>query len=123
MMGLFGLWVASEPSRHAMTGSVPEPATMGVIGVIALLVNAGVALMLYKFRPGHANMRAVWVCSRNDALGNLPVRLAARGVFATGTPSPELAGPALVAGMAPGGAVSASGPGRTGQGCRGSGQE
>src|SRR3546814_3414467 len=99
MMGLFGLWVAAETIRHAMTGSVPEPATMGVIGVIALLVNAGVALMLYKFRTGDANMRAVWICSRNDALGNLAVLLAASGVFATGTPWPDLAVAALMAGL------------------------
>lgn len=105
MMGLFGLWVAAETIRHAIAGSVPEPATMGVIGVIALLVNAGVALMLYRFRTGDANMRAVWICSRNDAFGNLAVLLAASGVFATGTPWPDLAVATLMAGLALWGAV------------------
>lgn len=112
MMGLFGLWVAAETIRHAIAGSVPEPATMGVIGVIALLVNAGVALMLYRFRTGDANMRAVWICSRNDALGNLAVLLAASGVFATGTPWPDLAVAALMAALALWGAVQVIGHAR-----------
>ena len=45
---------------------------MGVVGVAALIANGGVALMLYRFRGGDANMRSVWICSRNDAIGNLP---------------------------------------------------
>lgn len=100
MMGLFGLWVAGMTIRHAMLGTVPAPATMGVIGVVALLVNAGVALILYRFRNGDSNLRAVWICSRNDALGNVAVLLAASGVFATGTPWPDLAVAALMAGLA-----------------------
>jgi len=58
---------------------------MGVVGAAALAVNAGVALMLYRFRSGDANMRSVWICSRNDALGNLAVLPAALGVFGTGS--------------------------------------
>jgi Co/Zn/Cd efflux system component len=112
MMGLFGLWVAAMTIRHALAGTVPEPATMGVIGVVALLVNAGVALMLYRFRNGDSNMKAVWICSRNDALGNLAVLLAASGVFATGTPWPDLAVAALMAGLALWGAAQVIGHAR-----------
>jgi Co/Zn/Cd efflux system component len=50
-----------------------------------LIANGGVALMFYRFRSGDANMRSVWICARNDALGNLAVVLAAVGVFGTGT--------------------------------------
>jgi len=99
-MGLFGLWVAAETIRHALAGTVPHPATMGAVGLAALVVNLGVAIMLYRFRNGDSNMRAVWICSRNDALGNLAVLLAASGVFATGTPWPDLAVAALMAGLA-----------------------
>jgi Co/Zn/Cd efflux system component len=49
-----------------------------------------VALMLYRFRTGDANMRSVWICSRNDAIGNLAVLLAAAGVFGTGTGWPDI---------------------------------
>lgn len=71
-------------------GRVPEAEVMGVVGIAALVANAGVALMLYRFRSGDANMRSVWICSRNDAIGNLAVVLAAAGVFGTGTAWPDL---------------------------------
>ena len=57
---------------------------------LALLANAGVALMLYRYRDGDANMRSVWICSRNDAIGNVAVLLAAAGVFGTGTGWPDI---------------------------------
>ncbi|HEX6956970.1 MAG TPA: cation transporter [Ferrovibrio sp.] len=99
-MGLFGLWVAAETIRHVTVGTIPEPATMGAVGIAALVVNVAVALILYRFRGGDSNMRAVWICSRNDALGNLAVLLAASGVFATGTPWPDIAVAAFMAGLA-----------------------
>jgi Co/Zn/Cd efflux system component len=63
---------------------------MGAVGFAALVVNASVAFMLYRFRTGDSNMRSVWICSRNDALGNVAVMLAALGVFGTGTAWPDL---------------------------------
>jgi Co/Zn/Cd efflux system component len=69
---------------------LPKAETMGVVGVLALLANGSVALMLYRFRTGDANMRSVWICSRNDAIGNLAVLAAAAGVFGTGTAWPDL---------------------------------
>jgi Co/Zn/Cd efflux system component len=63
---------------------------MGVIGSIALAANGSVALLLYAFRDGDANMRSVWLCSRNDAIGNVAVMLAVLGVFGTGTSWPDL---------------------------------
>src|SRR3546814_5067496 len=64
--------------------------TMGVVGAMALAVNVAVAVMLYAFRDGDANMRSVWLCSRNDAIGNVAVMLAAVGVFGTQTAWPDL---------------------------------
>jgi Co/Zn/Cd efflux system component len=69
---------------------LPKAETMGVVGVLALLANGSVALMLYRFRTGDANMRSVRICSRNDAIGNLAVLAAAAGVFGTGTAWPDL---------------------------------
>lgn len=63
---------------------------MGTIGVIALIANVSVALMLYAYRDGDANMRSVWLCSRNDSIANIAVVLAAVGVFGTGTIFPDL---------------------------------
>ena len=96
-MGLFGLWVGAMAIGHALAGTVPEPLTMGAVGFVALAVNVAVALMLYRFRTGDSNMRAVWICSRNDALGNLAVMAAASGVFATGTAWPDIAVAAFMA--------------------------
>jgi Co/Zn/Cd efflux system component len=63
---------------------------MGLVALLALAANAGVALLLYAFRDGDANMRSVWLCSRNDAIGNLAVILAAAGVALTGSRWPDL---------------------------------
>jgi Co/Zn/Cd efflux system component len=72
---------------------------MSVVGFIALAANAGVALILFRFRRGDANMRSVWICSRNDAIGNLAVMLAALGVFGTGTRWPDVIVAAVMAAL------------------------
>jgi Co/Zn/Cd efflux system component len=72
---------------------------IGGVGVAALLANAGVALILYRFRTGDANMRSVWICSRNDAVGNVAVVLAAAGVFGTGTGWPNVIVAAIMGGL------------------------
>ena len=89
-MGAFGVFVLGRAAWNLQAGMVPEPATMGAVGLAALAVNAGVALMLYRFRSGDANMRSAWICSRNDAMGNIAVMLAALGVFGTGSAWPDL---------------------------------
>ena len=99
-MGAFGLFVLGKAIWTLQSGAAPEPATMGAVGFAALLVNAGVAVMLYRFRSGDANMRSVWICSRNDALGNVAVMLAALGVFGTGSAWPDLVVAVAMAGLA-----------------------
>jgi Co/Zn/Cd efflux system component len=89
-LGLLGLWVLAS-TAYAWTGTLPSAEVMTVVAVIALLANGGVALMLYRFRGGDANMRSVWICSRNDALGNIAVLLAAAGVFGLGQGWPDAA--------------------------------
>ena len=90
-MGAFGIFVLGRAAWSAAAGVVPEPVTMGAIGALALLANVSVAAMLYAWREGDANMRSVWLCSRNDAIGNLAVMAAALGVFGTGSSWPDLA--------------------------------
>jgi cation diffusion facilitator family transporter len=89
MMG-FGLYVLGSALWHAWHGGVPDASTMGVVGFLALTVNVAVAWMLYAFREGDANMRSVWLCSRNDAIGNIAVMLAALAVLLSGTAYPDL---------------------------------
>lgn len=99
-MGLFGLWVAGNTLWHALTANVPDAPVMGAVGMLALAANAGVALMLYRYRAGDANMRSVWICSRNDVLGNIAVLLAALGVFGTGSGWPDIIVAAIMASLA-----------------------
>src|SRR3954462_12799362 len=98
-LGLLGLWVLASPAWYAYAGTLPQAEVMGVVGMLALLANAGVALMLYCYRECDANMRSVWICSRNDAIGNVAVLLAALGVFGTGTGWPDVIVATLMGGL------------------------
>ena len=95
----FALWVLGSTVWHAFHGTLPQAEVMGMIGLAALLANGGVAFMLYRFRGGDANMRSVWICSRNDAIGNFAVLLAAMGVFGTGTGWPDVIVAAIMGGL------------------------
>jgi Co/Zn/Cd efflux system component len=88
-MGFFGIFVLARTAWVTLDGSMPDPITMGAIGLAALAANVGVAFMLYAYRGGDANMRSVWLCSRNDAIGNIAVMRAALGVFGTGSAWPD----------------------------------
>lgn len=89
-MGAFGLFVLASAVWSLMHGKAPEPYTMGIIGMLALVANVSVAILLYAYREGDANMQSVWLCSRNDAIGNVAVMLAALGVFGSGSAWPDL---------------------------------
>ena len=94
-MGLFGLWVIGATIWHALSGTLPNAVTMGAVGFAALAANAAVLAILWAYRSGDSNMRSVWLCSRNDVIGNAAVLLAALGVFGTGTGWPDV----IVAGI------------------------
>ena len=99
-MGLFGLWVIGITAWHVVNGTLPHAATMGAVGFAALLANAAVLGLLWAYRAGDANMRSVWLCSRNDVIGNGAVLLAALGVFGTGTGWPDVIVAAVMAVLA-----------------------
>jgi Co/Zn/Cd efflux system component len=96
-MSLYGVAVLAYAAWRAWLGVPPEAITMGVVGLVALAVNFGVALLLYRFREGDANMRSVWLCTRNDVIANIAVLIAAAGVFGTGTVWPDVAVAAMLA--------------------------
>lgn len=91
VMGMFGLIVLARALWTGLGGHTPEAETMGVVGILAFTANGVVAWSLYAFREGDANMRSVWLCTRNDMIGNLAVLLAALGVFGTGAAWPDIA--------------------------------
>lgn len=105
-MGAYGLFVLGKTAWAAMSGLPPEPFTMGAIALVALTANLTVAFMLYTFRDGDANMRSVWLCSRNDAIVNIAIAFAALGVFGTETVWPDLLVAIVIATLALSASVS-----------------
>jgi len=96
----YGVFVLGKSAWQWSAGIVPEPAIMGWVSLLALAVNVGVAALLYAHRQGDAQARSVWLCSRNDALGNLAVMAAAAGVWATAQGWPDIAVALVLAGLA-----------------------
>ncbi|MDQ4421591.1 cation transporter [Sphingobium sp. DEHP117] len=96
---VLGLWALGSALILALAGRVPTAETMGVVGVMALVANLACAVMLWRHRGGDANRRSVWICSRNDAIGNVAVMLAALGVFGTGTLWPDLIVALILSGL------------------------
>ncbi|HEY0879123.1 MAG TPA: cation transporter [Zeimonas sp.] len=105
-MAAFGIFVLGEALWNATGGVTPAASTMGVVGVVALAANVGVAWMLFRHRSGDANRRSIWICSRNDAIGNVAVLLAALGVFGTGDAWPDRVVAAIFGSLALGSAVT-----------------
>lgn len=89
-LAALGLWVFGSTLYSVFVLQAPVAEVMGVVGFLALAANLVSVFLLLKFRDGDSNVRSVWLCSRNDAIGNVAVMLAAVGVFATGTPWPDL---------------------------------
>ncbi len=98
-MGLFGLLVVGSSIYRAATEAVPQAEVMGAIGLLALLVNIASAWMLYRYREGDSNRESVWICSRNDAVGNVLVMLAAVGVAFTQSHWPDIIVAFLIAAL------------------------
>lgn len=92
---LMGLWVAGSTAYQVFVLGVPQAVVMGSIGFLALAVNLASVLLLVRYKDGDANVRSVWLCSRNDAIGNVAVMLAAFGVWGTASAWPDL----IVAGL------------------------
>ncbi len=89
-LAAMGLWVLAATAYQVLILGLPNAPVMGAIGVLALAANLLSVVILVRFKDGDANVRSVWLCSRNDAVGNLAVMAAAAGVVVTGTPWPDL---------------------------------
>jgi len=98
-LGAMGLWVFAATAYQVLVLGVPDAGVMGVVGFLALAANVASVLILLRYKDGDANVRSVWLCSRNDAIGNVAVMAAALAVFATGTAWPDLVVAAAMAGL------------------------
>ena len=98
-MALFGLWVIGSAIYRALDGTIPDAPIMGGVAVLALVVNVVVAVMLYQYRGGDSNRRSIWLCSRNDAIGNIAVLFASGGVFLTASGWPDIVVAAIIASL------------------------
>ncbi len=96
---VMGLWVFGSTAYRVMYVGVPAAEVMGVVGFLALLTNLLSVALLVKFKDGDANVRSVWLCSRNDAIGNVAVMIAALGVWGTSTGWPDLVVAGIMAGL------------------------
>jgi Co/Zn/Cd efflux system component len=93
------LWVLGSTAYHVLIVGVPRAEIMGAIGILALAANVASVLILMRYKDGDANVRSVWLCSRNDAIGNLAVMIAALAVWGTATRWPDLIVAATMAGL------------------------
>jgi Co/Zn/Cd efflux system component len=98
-LSLMGLWVLATTAWQVLAVGVPRAEVMGVVGILALAANVGSVLILVRHKDGDANVRSVWLCSRNDAIGNVAVMLSALAVWASGTGWPDLVVAAAMAGL------------------------
>lgn len=94
---VMGAWVLGSTLWQVFVTGVPHADIMGAIGFLALLANLASVLILVRYKDGDANVRSVWLCSRNDAIGNVAVMLAALGVWGTATKWPDLIVAAIMA--------------------------
>lgn len=101
-----GCWVLGATIYRLFGDTVPDAQVMGTVGAVALAANLASVLILLRYRDGDANVRSVWLCSRNDAIGNIAVIVAAAGVWGTASIWPDLVVAALMASLFVGGALS-----------------
>ena len=96
---LMGLWVLGTTVWRVFVMGVPEAEVMGIVGFLALVANVASVVILIRYKDGDANVRSVWLCSRNDAIGNVAVMVAALGVWGTATGWPDLIVAAIMASL------------------------
>jgi Co/Zn/Cd efflux system component len=99
IMGLFAMTILGLGLWRFVAHTPPVYATMGIVGLLALAANIAAALVLLRFKHGDSNRRGIWLCTRNDAIGNVLVVLAAGGVYYTGSGVPDLAAAGIMAGL------------------------
>jgi Co/Zn/Cd efflux system component len=98
-LSLMAIWVFGSTVYQTLILGLPKAEVMGVIGALALAANLTSVLLLRAYKDGDANVRSVWLCSRNDAIGNVIIMGAALAVWGTATAWPDLLVAAIMAGV------------------------
>ncbi|MBL4885605.1 MAG: cation transporter [Planctomycetaceae bacterium] len=98
-LGAMALFVLGFTLYRVFVFGSPEALTMGLIGLMALAANLVSVLLLVRYKEGDSNIQSVWLCSRNDAIGNVAVIIAGASVFATGTVWPDIIVAFIIAGL------------------------
>lgn len=98
-LGIMGAWVFASTAYQVLILDTPKPEIMGAIGLLALAANLGSVILLMQYKNGDSNVKSVWLCSRNDAIGNVAVMFAAGCVWLSGSAWPDLIVAALIAGL------------------------
>lgn len=98
-LAAMGLWVFGSTIYEIFVLALSKASVMGMVGFLALAANLTSVLLLMKYRDGDANVRSVWLCSRNDAIGNVAVMLAAGAVYFTASAWPDLIVASAMAGL------------------------
>jgi Co/Zn/Cd efflux system component len=98
-LSLMGAWVLGSTLYHVLILGLPRAEIMGGIGILALAANVSSVLLLMRYKDGDANVRSVWLCSRNDAIGNVVVMAAAGAVWWTTSAWPDLIVAGIMAGL------------------------
>jgi Co/Zn/Cd efflux system component len=98
-LSAMSLWVFGSTLYQTLVLGIPRAELMGAIGLLALAANLASVLLLMHYKDGDANVRSVWLCSRNDAIGNVVVMIAALAVFGTESAWPDLAVAGVMAGI------------------------
>jgi len=98
-LSAMSLWVFGSTLYQTLVLGIPRAELMGAIGLLALAANLASVLLLMHYKDGDANVRSVWLCSRNDAIGNVVVMIAALAVFGAESAWPDLAVAGVMAGI------------------------
>jgi Co/Zn/Cd efflux system component len=98
-LALMAVWVLGATIYQVFILGVPKAEVMGAIGALALVANVASVLVLMRYAQGDANVRSVWLCSRNDAIGNVAVMIAALAVWGTASAWPDLIVAAIMASL------------------------
>ena len=98
-LSLMGLWVFGSTVYQVLVIGVPKAEIMGVIGFLALVANVASVMLLMRYKDGDANVRSVWLCSRNDAIGNVAVMGASVAVWISSSAWPDIAVALIMAGL------------------------
>jgi len=89
LQSMLGMLILVDVGRRIWMGSEPQPQLIFSIALLALAVNIISFAFLYQHRKGDVNLKASWICSRNDMFANVGVLISAGLVAWLDAPWPD----------------------------------